>query len=82
MVNIFTGEALSPQEEDTLNELKEALNDSVTRANTLKIVQIAQRFGQRPSDMLWPNASHQFKIEVDTLLFDQFIAPTLYPEIL
>ena len=82
MVNIFNREALDPQEEDTLNALKEALKDSVTRGNILKVEQIAQRFGQRPSEMLWPNASQQFKLEVDTLLFDLFVGPTLYPELL
>ena len=77
MVNIFTREVLDPREEDTLNELKEALKDSVTRNNLLKVEQVAQRFGQRPSEILWPDASHQFKLEVDILLFDLSIGPTL-----
>ena len=77
MVNIFTREVLDPREEDTLNELKEALKDSVTRNNLLRVEQVAQCFGQRPSENLWPDASHQFKLEVDILLFDLSIGPTL-----
>ena len=77
MQNIFNGEVLDEVEADTLNTLKESLKDSMTRANLLKVVQIAQRFGQSPSEMLWPNASHQLKLEVDTLLFDLLMGRTV-----
>ena len=73
MQNIFTGKVLDEAEEETLNLLKESLKASVKRGHLLRVAQIAERFGQRPSNILWPDASHQLKLAVDTLLFDLLV---------